>query len=125
MAAPTLTLDCLLDLERRGWDSLCESRGGAFYGALMMPDAVMVLVNGMVLDQPTIAASLDDSPPWSTYTIDDARIVPTGTDCAALVYVATASRAGEEPFRALMASHYALVDGEARMTLYQQTTITH
>lgn len=116
----------LFALERRGWDSLCQSRGGQFYGELMTQDAVMVLVNGMVLDRETIAASLDDSPPWSTYELDDARLVPTGTDSAALVYRATASRTGgPEPFVALMSSHYRVLDDRLRMTLYQQTTITH
>lgn len=122
----TWTLDRLLEQERRGWDSLCESRGGRFYGDLMTEQAVMVLVNGMVLDRETIAASLDDSPPWSAYELDDARLLPTGTDSAALLYRATASRAGDpEPFLALMSSHYRMLDGRLRMTLYQQTTITH
>lgn len=121
-----LTLQELLAMEHRGWDSLCESRGGQFYGELMTQDAVMILANGMILDGKTIAASLDDSPPWSTYELEDARLVPTGTDSAALIYRATATRAGDaKPFIALMSSHYRLVDGRHRMTLYQQTTVTH
>lgn len=58
-----LTINGLLTLERRGWDSLCASEGGTFYGGLMTPDAVMILVNGMVLDRPTIAQTLNESPP--------------------------------------------------------------
>lgn len=116
----------LLALERRGWDALCESRGGRFYGDLMTEDAVMILVNGMVLDRQTIAASLDDSPPWSTYRLDEARLVRTGLESAAIVYRATATRTGDaEPFVALMSSHYRRLDGRLRMALYQQTTITH
>ena len=30
----------LMDLERRGWESLTRSAGGDFYGRLMTPDAV-------------------------------------------------------------------------------------
>lgn len=119
-----LTLDELLQLERRGWDSLCRSEGGAFYGELMTPEAVMVLVNGMVLDRDTVAASLDGAPPWADYRLDDARVIPVGADSAALVYRATATRNGEAPFTALMTSVYRRVDGEPRLALYQQTTIT-
>jgi hypothetical protein len=120
-----IELDDLLALEHRGWEALCTSRGGGFYGELMTQDAVMVLVDGRVLDRAAIAASLDDAPPWSSYALEDARLVPTGTDSAALVYRATASRPGAGPFMALMSSHYRLLEGRLWMTLYQQTTITH
>ena len=121
-----LELTDLMDLERQGWDSLCESRGGDFYGPLMTGDAVMVLVNGMVLDRDTIAASLNDSPPWSSYELSDERLVDAGQDAAVVLYRATARRDGEsEPFAALMASVYRLVDGEPRLAFYQQTTVTH
>ncbi|MEV4900327.1 nuclear transport factor 2 family protein [Citricoccus sp. NPDC055426] len=116
----------LLPLERSGWDALCANRGGRFYGDLMTEHALMVLVNGMVLDRTTVAASLDESPAWSWYRLDDARVVPTGADSAALVYRATAMRdGGAEPFIASMSSHYRRLEGRLRMTLYQQTTITH
>ncbi|MCZ4326287.1 nuclear transport factor 2 family protein [Brachybacterium paraconglomeratum] len=126
MSDDPLTLDALLALEQRGWESLTRHEGGRFYGALMTADAVMILVNGMVLDRETIAATLDDSPAWSTFTLEDARLVSTGQASAALVYRATAARDGEdEPFVALMSSHYTLVDGETALMLYQQTTVTH
>lgn len=52
--------------------------------------------------------------------------MPTGETAAALVYKATAERERQqEPFVALMASHYCVVDGETKLALYQQTTITH
>ncbi|HEX7351372.1 nuclear transport factor 2 family protein [Brachybacterium sp.] len=126
MSDHPLTLDALLALERRGWEALTRHEGGTFYGQLMMADALMILVNGTVLDRPTIAASLDDSPAWSAFALEDARLVPTGEGSAALVYRATASRDGEdEPFVALMSSHYTLRQGKPALTLYQQTTITH
>jgi hypothetical protein len=121
-----LDLANLQDLERQGWDSLTCSKGGDFYGRLMTDDAVMILVNGMVLDRDTIAATLNDSPPWDAYELTDERRVPVSDDVAALVYRASASRRGEaEPFVALMTSVYRLLDGEPRLALYQQTTITH
>lgn len=118
------SLEALLQLEHQGWDALCSNRGGVFYGDLMTDDAVMVLVNGMVLDRDTVAATLDESPPWADYSIAEPRRVDLGADAAALVYRARAERDGTE-FTALMTSVYREVDGRLRLALYQQTTVTH
>jgi len=121
-----LTLDRLLDLERRGWDALCGSTGGAFYGALMTPSALMVLVDGSVLDRDAVVTSLDGAPPWDSYDLHDVRRVglADGADgAAALVYRARAVRGDDPPFVALMASTYVVVDGEPRLALYQQTAL--
>lgn len=121
-----LGVEALLELEHAGWASLCRSGGGEFYGRLMLPDALMVLVNGMVLDRPTIIASLDDAPPWASFKLTGPRRVALGVDSAALLYRARAQRdSEEEAFVALMSSIYCVVDGVARLALYQQTTITH
>lgn len=120
MTAPTL--DELLSLEHAGWQSLCESRGGTFYGELMTPDGVFVLVNGALMTRDEIAASLDGSPGWDSYEITDARFVELGDDAAALVYRASSTRSDlDEPFTALMSSAYRRVDGRLRLALYQQT----
>jgi hypothetical protein len=121
-----LDLTHLMALEHKGWDSLTRSTGGDFYGQLMSPDGVMVLVNGMVLDRDTIENSLNDSPAWASYELSEERWVEVGVDAAAVVYRAKASRDGQtERFVALMSSVYRIVDGEPRLALYQQTTITH
>ncbi|MEJ6490362.1 nuclear transport factor 2 family protein [Leucobacter sp. USCH14] len=125
MSSESLSIDHLLTLEHDGWTALCRSEGGSFYGDLMTPDAVMVLVNGMVLDRPGVVASLNAAPPWSSYLIEDAQLVPVSGSSAALVYRARASREGEaDPFVALMTSHYTLVEGRPALALYQQTSIT-
>ncbi len=86
----------------------------------------MILVNGMVLDRDAIASSLNAAPPWASYELAEERLVRIATDAAALVYRASASREGQvEPFVALMSSVYRLIDGAPRLSLYQQTTITH
>lgn len=126
MTDHALTLDALLALEHRGWEALTRHEGGSFYSELMTADALMILVNGMVLDRDTIAAALNESTAWSSFSLEDARLVPAGEASAALVYRATASRDGDdEPFIALMSSHYTLTNGRPALTLYQQTTITH
>lgn len=120
----TPSLDELLSLEHAGWQSLCESRGGTFYGELMPPDGVFVLVNGALMTRDEIAAALDGAPGWDSYEITDARLVELGDDAAALVYHASSTRSDlEEPFTALMSSAYRRVDGRLRLALYQQTAL--
>lgn len=120
------TLDELLALEHDGWRALCASRGGTFYGELMTPDGVFVLVNGTVMTRDEVAGSLDGAPGWEGYEIADPRLVQIGPEAAAVVYRASSSRADlAEPFVALMSSVYRRIDDQARLALYQQTTITH
>lgn len=126
MTSSEIHLDDLVALEHRGWEALCQSEGGSFYGDLMTEDAVMALVNGMVLDRSSVVASLNEAPAWSSYSIDDPRLIEIGETSAALVYRASASRLNDAtPFVALMTSIYTLRQGQIRMALYQQTTITH
>ncbi len=114
----------LTELERAGWDSLCEGTGSEFYGGLMTPDGVMVLAHGFALDREAVVASLRDAPPWSGYTISDERLVRIGVDAAALTYRARAWRDDDGgSFVALMSSVYVRHDGSWRLALYQQTPV--
>ncbi len=116
--------ETLLEIERRGWDSLCSGTGGTFYGELMTADAVMVLANGAIMDREAVIESLEHAPPWRTYSIDDVRLIRTGSDGAILVYSGTAFREADEPaFVGIMSSVYQGVDGGWRLALYQQTRI--
>lgn len=123
MDAATDLLADLLALEHRGWDSLCDGTGADFYGALMTADAVMVLAHGFVLDRDQVRASLADAPPWSSYAIEDPRLVPVGQGAAALVYRARAVREDEPPFVAWMTSVYDVTGPTPRLSVYQQTPI--
>jgi len=121
---PDTNLDSLLERERAGWDSLCDASGSEFYGDVMLPDALMVLANGMVMDRDTVVASLSKAPPWRTYDIDDVRLIEADADNATLVYVGTAYRDGEEPaFVGAMTSAYHRTGDGWRLALYTQTRI--
>lgn len=120
-----LTLDALLELERAGWDSLCNRTGAAFYGELMTEGGLMVLVNGFVMGRDAVVSSLSEAPGWDSYEITDVRMVAAGDSTAAIVYRAKATRGDENPFEAVMSSTYTLIDGKPRLVLYQQTTTTH
>ena len=121
-----ITTGELFEVEHAGWRALCASRGGTFYGELMLPDALFILVNGATMTRDDVTASLDGAPGWSSYELAEARLVPIADDVTALSYRATATRADlSEPFTALMSTVYRRVDGRIRLALYQQTTITH
>ena len=119
-----MELQELLELEHQGWRSLCESTGDDFYGRIMTEDGVMVLAHGEVFDRERVVESLREAPPWRTYEIDDERLIPLGSDAAALVYRAMAYREGAEPaFVALMTSVYVRRAGQWALASYQQTPI--
>ena len=116
------TKSVLLDLERAGWDSLCNSTGAQFYGDLMTDDAIMVLANGEVMDRDAVVSSLEHAPRWQSYDIEDVRLVEAGADAAGIVYVGTGYRDGDQPaFMGVMSSVYVRQDGRWRLALYQQT----
>lgn len=64
----------LLEVEQRGWSSLCDGTGDVVYGELMTEDAVMVLANGEIMDRQTVVQALGQAPPWRTYGISDVRL---------------------------------------------------
>lgn len=116
------TAQVLLDLEHRGWDSLCDGTGSAFYGDLMTDDGLMVLADGSVMDRDAVVASLEHAPTWQSYDIDDPRVVDAGDGTAAVVYVGTGYRDGDQPaFVGVMSSVYVRRNGSWRLALYQQT----
>jgi len=117
------SLDVVVARERAGWDALCTSRGGRFYGETMTKDGLMVLVDGSVLDRAAVVASLDGAPPWDSYALHDERLLVPGPGVVTLVYRAVAERASAAPFEALMTSTYRVVDGDLRLVLYQQTAV--
>lgn len=118
----TISLAELLTIEHAGWQSLCRSVGGTFYGELMTRDGVFVLVNGDVMTRDEIAGSLDGAPAWDSFEITAPRRIDLGDDAAALVYRAEAVRGDlAEPFVALMTSVYRRVGGRLRLAVYQQT----
>jgi hypothetical protein len=112
----------LIELERAGWASLCDGTGDEFYGRTMADDGVMVLANGSVMTRDDVVAALGQAPPWASYEMDDIRLVPLGDESAALVYVGTGRRDGDDPpFVGVMSSVYVKRDGRWKLALYQQT----
>lgn len=115
--------DELVDLEHRGWTSLCDGTGADFYGDLMTDDGVMVLAHGMALDRDQVVESLREAPTWDSYGIEDVRTVALGEGSVALVYRGSARRESGGRFVALMTSAYVRVGGRWRLALYTQTPV--
>lgn len=113
----------LMELEHRGWVSLCDGTGAEFYGCLMSPNAVMVLAHGWVLNREAVMASLNDAPPWQSYDISGERLIEVDEQTVALVYEARASRGDDDQFHALMSTVYTRFMGQWRIALYQQTPV--
>jgi hypothetical protein len=124
MSADDSLLETLLGLERAGWDSLCAATGAQFYAELMLPQALMVLANGMVMDRDTVVSALSQSPPWRTYELRDVRLVAADAANAVVVYTGVGYRDGDEPaFTGAMASAYHRTGEGWKLLLYQQTAI--
>jgi Domain of unknown function (DUF4440) len=92
------TQAALVEIERRGWDSLCDGTGADFYGQVMAEDGLMVIADGTVMDRDTVVDALRSAPPWRSYSIDDIRLVGITEDSAVLVYTGTAVRDDGSPF---------------------------
>ncbi|MEZ5407468.1 MAG: nuclear transport factor 2 family protein [Acidimicrobiales bacterium] len=116
----------VLDLERAGWDALCDGTAAEFYGRTMTPGGLMVLANGQIMTRDQVVEALAASPSWASYEINEPRLVPLGVDSVALVYTARARRSPTDPpFVGAMTSVYvASPDGDGwRLALYQQTVV--
>lgn len=119
-----MIIDDLLELEHKGWQSLCSSSGADFYGQIMTEDGVMVLAHGFVFTCDQVIESLNDAPPWSRYEISKARLIPLNASSAVLVYRGIAWRSEAEPvFQALMSSVYVRRENKWWLASYQQTPI--
>lgn len=111
----------LLELERSGWESLCDGTGSDFYGTLMTDDGLMVLANGKVMSREEVIAALAQSPAWASFEISNARTLELQSDVAALVYVGTGRRDGADDFVGVMTSVYRRSADGWELALYQQT----
>ena len=112
----------LTTLEERGWQALSEGSGAEFYDAFLTDDAIMVLPIGM-LDCSGAVAAMRDAPPWTSYALSDVQVVTLGEAAAMLVYRATAQRAGQPEYRALMSTTYERIEDEWLVKLHQQTPL--
>src|SRR4029078_11374956 len=87
----------LLELERAGWDSLCNQTGSEYYGELMLPNALLVLAHGIAMDPGMGVSALSQYSTLRTYDIGDVRLIEVDNGNAVLVSTGTAYREADEP----------------------------
>jgi hypothetical protein len=107
-------------LERRGWDALSGPGGEEFYEEHMAADGLMVFP-GVVMDKQAALGAIRGAEPWSSYEIEDVRVVQAGADVGVVVYRARARRRDQPQYAAVMSSLYSRRDGVWRLVLHQQT----
>ena len=107
------------ELERRGWAALSGPDGAAFYEDAMADDGLMVFP-GMVMDKATAIATIRDVEPWARFELADVRVA-ADPNAALITYRATAQRAGQPEYTAVMSSVYVRRDGRWLLLLHQQS----
>jgi hypothetical protein len=110
----------LLALERKGTEALTTGRGAAFYAEVLTDDALMV-VPGYVVDKAMFLASVGSESAWSSFAIEEARVVQLTPVCAIVLYRGRGIRPGQEEYVARISSTYVKC-GEAWKLAYHQQT---
>lgn len=110
----------LVELEREGWEALAAGRGAEYYREHLADNALMAFPFGVMSRDAAIDA-MAAAPPWSTFSIDDAQVVALTDDSGVVVYRATAQRAGQQPYSAVISSTFVRRDGAWKLAFHQQT----
>jgi Domain of unknown function (DUF4440) len=106
-------------LERAGWDALSGPDGADFYEEHMAEDGLM-LFPGMVMDKAAALDTIREVAPWSTYELEDVRVIAIGVGAGVVTYRASAERESG-PYSAVMSSVYARREGSWLLVLHQQS----
>jgi hypothetical protein len=113
----------LIELEEQGWRALSSTGEAAaeFYERVLDHTVVMLLPGGMVLDgRATIVQSMSGQP-WSSYELQDLRVLQPTEDTGVVTYGVVARRDGAPEYSALMSSVYVRRSDGWKLTFHQQT----
>src|SRR5262245_51730660 len=115
----------LAAIEESGWRALSadSDTAAAFYDAVLAAQPLMVLPGGLGLDDRDAIIDAMRGQPWERFTLDDVQTRPLGPETALLTYRASATRAEQGPYDALMTSIYVLKEGEWKLAFHQQTPL--
>ena len=113
----------LFALEKQGWDALSSDGEAArvFYERVLDHTVVMLLPGGMVLDERAAIVDSMSGQPWSSYELQDMRLLQPVQDIGIVTYGVVAQRNGQQ-YSALMSSVYVRrEDGLWKLAFHQQT----
>jgi hypothetical protein len=113
----------LLDLERSAWKALAtEGAAEHFYSDVLADEVLMLLPGGLVIDDRAQVIASMRGTPWSSYSLQDERVLDLGCGAAIVAYKGTAVRDGRA-YTALFNSTWVRTDAEWRLAVHQQTPI--
>ena len=113
--------DELLDQERALWEATARADGD-YYREHVIDDALFVFPF-FVIGKARCADAVDESGGWSSFSIEDARVIAFGDDAGIVVYKATARRGDAAPYVAYMSTAYVKRDGSWKVAFHQQTPV--
>lgn len=113
-------LDVLVDVEREGWEALRAGRAGAYYRVHLAPEALMAFPFGVLTREQAVEA-MESAPPWTSYDLQDPRVIALTPDSGIVLYRVVAQRAGQEPYVAMVSSTFVRRDGAWQLAFHQQT----
>jgi hypothetical protein len=113
-------LGALLELERHFWAS---AGNPDLYAEHLAPDAIHVFPGLGILDRRNTLDGVAAAEPWQRYALEEPLLVLLDAANAALVYRATAKRAGDAEYSAAITSVYRRADSGWRLVLHQQTPL--
>ena len=113
----------IIFVESQTWEALKQS--GLALLPFLAPDCAMMFPGGTIFDacsEPTLKDLLGrkDMKPWIHYKMSDIRVLPLGSEAAAICYSVVAHREDLE-YEALISSVWRRYGGSWRMCLHQQT----
>ena len=113
----------LIELEEQGWRALSSTGEAAaeFYELVLDDTVVMLLPGGMVLDDRAAIVQSMSGQPWSSFELDDLRVLQPTTDTAVVTYGVVAQREGSPEYSALMSSLYVRRVNGWKLAFHQQT----
>jgi hypothetical protein len=113
----------LIELEEQGWLALSSTGEAAaeFYERVLDHTVVMLLPGGMVLDDRAAIVQSMSAQPWSSFELDDLRVLQLTADHAVVTYSVVAQREGTSAYSALMSSVYVRRATGWKLAFHQQT----
>lgn len=118
------TRDELVELERESWRALATDgdAAAAHYEKVLADDVLMLLPDGLVIDDRQQAIDSMRGAPWEDFELTDERVLELDAGAAVVAYRATARRTGQD-YRALFNSTYVRDGDTWRLALHQQTPV--
>jgi hypothetical protein len=114
--------DELIALDTEGWRALCADGAAAteFCARVLDETVVMLLPGAMRLEDRDVILESMSGAPWTSFVVEDPRVLALGDDGGVVAYGVVAVRDGSE-YSALVSSAYVRRAGAWRLTLHQQT----